>query len=197
MSKLFESTEINGMVLKNRFVRSATWEGMAAEDGSCTPKLLEMMRKLAEGKVGLIITSHAYVQKRGQAGPWQLAIYTDEYIPGLREMTDRVHAKGGKIVIQLAHAGFFANPKLIGETPTGPSAVTGFTKTPRLEMTDQNIQDIVKAFGLAAERAQKAGFDGVQIHAAHGYLLSQFLSPAFNKREDRYGGNIENRVMIL
>ena len=197
MSKLFESTEINGMVLKNRFVRSATWEGMAAEDGSCTPKLLEMMRKLAEGKVGLIITSHAYVQKNGQAGPWQLAICKDEYIPGLREMTDRVHAKGGKIVIQLAHAGFFANPKLIGETPAGPSAVTGFTKTPRLEMTDQNIQDIVKAFGLAAERAQKAGFDGVQIHAAHGYLLSQFLSPAFNKREDRYGGNIENRVMIL
>jgi len=95
VSILFESTEINGMTIKNRFVRSATWAGMAGDDGSCTPKLVELMVKLAEGGVGLIITGHAYVSKRGQASPWQLGIYKDELIPGLQEITDAVHEKGG------------------------------------------------------------------------------------------------------
>jgi len=103
LSKLFDHTEINGMTLKNRFVRSATWEGMAAEDGACTPKLVDTIARLAGGGVGLIITGHAYVLKQGQAGEWQLGIYEDSLIPGLREMTDVVHQKGGRIVAQLAH----------------------------------------------------------------------------------------------
>jgi 2,4-dienoyl-CoA reductase-like NADH-dependent reductase (Old Yellow Enzyme family) len=197
MSKLFETTEINSLVLKNRFVRSATWEGMAGDDGSCTPQLVDLLETLADGGIGLIITSHAYVSPKGQAGPWQLGIYKDDLVSGLREMTDKVHEKGSRVVAQISHAGYFANPKLIGETPAAPSAVSGFTKTPRREMSLREIQEIVEAFGQGAVRAKAAGFDGIQIHAAHGYMLSQFLSPAFNKRKDQYGGNIENRTRIV
>ena len=176
MAKLFAPSEINGMTLSNRFVRSATWEGMAADDGSCTTKLIDLMASLAKGGVGLIISSHTYVLKEGQASPWQLGIYKDELVPGLQDMTTAVHENGGKIVIQLAHAGFFAHPKLTGQTPMAPSNVEGFSKFPRQEMTVEDIRDVVQAYGAAAKRAQNAGFDGVQIHAAHGYLLSQFLS---------------------
>jgi 2,4-dienoyl-CoA reductase-like NADH-dependent reductase (Old Yellow Enzyme family) len=197
MSKLFETSEINGMKLANRFVRSATWEGMAADDGACMPKLIGLMVNLAKGGVGLIITSHAYVSPEGQAGPWQLGVYKDELISGLTEMTKAVHDHGGEIVMQLAHAGYFANAKLTGQTPIAPSNAEGFAKGPRQEMTADEIQGVVKAYGAAAKRAQTAGFDGVQIHCAHGYLLSQFLSPAFNQRKDEYGGGILNRARAL
>jgi 2,4-dienoyl-CoA reductase-like NADH-dependent reductase (Old Yellow Enzyme family) len=197
MSKLFETSEINGMKLANRFVRSATWEGMAADDGACAPKLIDLIVSLARGGVGLIITSHAYVSPEGQAGPWQLGVYKDELVSGLTEMTKAVHDNGGKIVMQLAHAGYFANPKLTGQTPIAPSNAEGFAKGPRQEMNADEIQGVVKAYGAAAKRAQTAGFDGVQIHCAHGYLLSQFLSPAFNQRKDEYGGDILNRARAL
>ena len=197
MSKLFEVSEINGMKLSNRFVRSATWEGMAADDGACTPKLIDMMTALAQGGVGLIITSHAYVSPEGQAGPWQLGIYRDELVPGFESMTRAVHDKGGKIVMQLAHAGYFAAAKLTGQAPMAPSAVAGFAKGPRREMTLDDIRQVVSAYGAAAKRARQAGFDGVQIHSAHGYLLSQFLSPAFNQRSDQYGGEIHKRARAL
>jgi 2,4-dienoyl-CoA reductase-like NADH-dependent reductase (Old Yellow Enzyme family) len=197
MNKPFEDSTINGMTLANRFVRSATWEGMAADDGACTPKLIDLMSALAKGGVGLIISSHAYVTPEGQAGPWQLGIYEDALIPGLEAMAKAVHDNGGKIVMQLAHAGFFANAKLIGQTPMAPSNVEGFAKSPRKEMTVDDIQYVVKAFGAAARRAQNAGFDGVQIHSAHGYLLSQFLSPAFNRRKDAYGGETRHRARAV
>ena len=197
MSKLFETSEINGMKLSNRFVRSATWEGMAAGDGTCTSKLNDLMAELAKGGVGLIISSHAYVSPEGQAGPWQLGVYKDELIPGLEAMVKAVHENGGKIVMQLAHAGFFAGAKLTGQTPLAPSNVEGFSKSPRREMTVEDIKGVVKAYGAAATRAKTAGFDGVQIHSAHGYLLSQFLSPAFNQRNDEYGGDIRNRARAL
>jgi len=197
VSKLFEATNINGMIIKNRFVRSATWEGLAEDDGMCTDKLINLMCKLVEGEVGLIITGHTYVHKKGKASPWQLGIYEDRLIPGLHEMTDAVHKRGGKIAVQLAHAGMYANTGIKGDIPFAPSLVSGFRKSAVQEMMPQDIQDVIEAFGLAAQRAKKAGFDGVQIHAAHGYLLSQFLSPAFNKRQDKYGGDIENRANIL
>jgi 2,4-dienoyl-CoA reductase-like NADH-dependent reductase (Old Yellow Enzyme family) len=197
MSTLFESSEINGMKLSNRFVRSATWEGMASEDGKVTPKLIELMTSLAKGGLGLIITSHAYVHQYGQAVPRQLGVYSDELIPGLREMTGAVHDKGGKVVLQLAHAGFFASAKLTGQTPLAASQVEGIAKSPRREMSISDIEEITKAFSQAAIRAKSAGFDGVQIHSAHGYLLSQFLSPMFNHRRDKYGGDIQNRARAL
>jgi len=97
----------------------------------------------------------------------------------------------------LAHAGYFSFAKLTGQTPMAPSAVAGFAKGPRREMMLEDIRQVVSAYGTAAKRAQQAGFDGVQIHSAHGYLLNQFLSPAFNQRNDRYGGDIRNRARIL
>lgn len=197
MPSLFEPTIIRGMSLSNRFVRSATWEGLATKDGATSPRLIELMGELAQGGVGLIITGHAYIRPEGQAGPWQLGIYKDEFIPGLQEMAKEVHQWGGRIVLQITHAGLFANLTLIKQDPIAPSLVEDFTKSPVKEMTIQDIKEVVEAFGQAAERATKAGFDGVQIHAAHGYLLSQFLSPLFNRRRDPYGGSFENRARAL
>jgi 2,4-dienoyl-CoA reductase-like NADH-dependent reductase (Old Yellow Enzyme family) len=196
MGKLFEKSAINGLELKNRFVRSATWEGMADQDGNPTPKLLETMTTLAAGGVGLIITSHAFVSPEGRATPWQLAIDKDERIDGLRKMTDAVHAAGGRIAMQLAHAGAFAAAALSGMPRLVPSPAEGPDTSPQKEMEGRDIKAVIEAYAAAAERAKAAGFDALQIHAAHGYLLSQFLSPAFNRRGDKYGGNIDNRSRI-
>ena len=196
MSRLFESSTINGMQLSNRFVRSATWEGRAGEDGAVTPGLIKMMSELAGGGVGLIITSHAYVRPDGQAGPWQLGIYKDELIGDLQKMTAAVHRAGGRIVVQLAHAGHFAAEKLTGKPPLVVSDYEGLARSPRREISAGDIREIVKAFAEAAGRAKEAGFDGVQIHSAHGYLLNQFLSPIFNRRRDEYGGSVVNRARI-
>jgi 2,4-dienoyl-CoA reductase-like NADH-dependent reductase (Old Yellow Enzyme family) len=197
MSKLFTPCEINGMTLPNRFVRSATWDGMAADDGACTPRQVDLIANLAKGGVGLIITGHAYVRKDGQAGPGQLGIYKDELVPGLNNMVKKVHEEGGKIVLQLSHAGFYARSALTGQTPLAPSVVEGLSKSPRKQMSSKDIQELIESFGEAAKRGKKAGFDGVQIHSAHGYLLSQFLSPLFNHRTDDYGGEIQNRARAL
>ncbi len=193
MSKLFKQTAIKSMVLSNRFVRSATYEGMATEDGAVTPRLINKMVELAKGDVGLIISSHAYVRPDGQAGLRQMGIYKDEFIPGLREMTEAVHDCGGKIVMQLSHAGRFSTGKMTGQTPLVVSEVPGKECH---EITGRDIQELIAAFADGAGRAKDAGFDGVQMHSAHGYLLSQFLSPVFNRRMDAYGGVIENRSRI-
>ena len=115
MSKLFEATEINGMTLSNRFVRSATWEGMATEEGGSTPQLIAFMEKLAWGGVGLIITGVANVRSDGQWVPRQLGAFKDEFIDGYKNMTKAVHNEGGKIVMQIAHGGIFANPEITGQ----------------------------------------------------------------------------------
>jgi 2,4-dienoyl-CoA reductase-like NADH-dependent reductase (Old Yellow Enzyme family) len=197
MSKLFETTTLNGMTLRNRFVRSATAEGMATVDGEATSRLVNLMAELAKGGLGLIITGHAYVARRGQATPAQLGIYDDKFIPGLRKMTKAVHERDGRIVAQLAHSGMLAIPKLINSPPLAPSVIEGLNEGPLQEMTLEDIHETIEAFGKAAARAREAGFDGIQIHAAHSYLLSQFLSPAFNHRKDGYGGPIENRARII
>lgn len=197
MSKMFDRTEINGMVLENRFVRSATWEGMAGNDGTVTPRLITTMVDLAKGGVGLIISGHAYICPEGKAGPGQLGIYEDELIPGLKEMTAAVHNSGGKIVMELSHAGKFASEKVTGQAPMVVSDSEEAGNKLYHEITDQDIQVIITAFANAARRAKAAGFDGVQIHAAHGYLLSQFLSPVFNQRNDKYGGDVYNRSRII
>jgi 2,4-dienoyl-CoA reductase-like NADH-dependent reductase (Old Yellow Enzyme family) len=154
------------------------------------------MVDLAKGGVGMIISGHAFVSPEGQAGPWQMGIYKDELIDGLKTMTDAVHQAGGKIVAQLAHAGHFAPGALTKQPPHVVSNFEGLSKSPRHELTTDDIQKLVNAFADAAQRAKTAGFDGVQIHSAHGYLLSQFLSPAYNLREDEYGGSIENRARV-
>ena len=197
MPMLFETTTIKSMSLTNRFVRSATWEGMAEEDGSCPLKLTDLMVRLAKGGVGLIITSHAYVSRNGRARLRQLGIHSDELVPGLAAMAKAVHNSGGKIAVQLAHAGCHADPNLTGQMPLGPSSMKGEGMPNCLEMTGDDFRMVAEAFGKAAARAQEAGFDGVQIHAAHGYLLSEFLSPFYNRRNDQHGGSVENRARLL
>lgn len=195
-SPLYESTTINGLTLANRFVRSATWEGMATVDGEVTPKLTETMVALAEGGVGLIVSGHAYVTKIGQASPFQMGIYDDSLIEGLAFMTAAVHEAGGRIVAQLAHAGTFALEKAIGTAPVVASAFDGLAQTPRAELSTADIAALKDAYVDAARRAKTAGFDGIQLHSAHGYLLSQFLSPWFNRRTDAYGGPVDNRMRL-
>jgi 2,4-dienoyl-CoA reductase-like NADH-dependent reductase (Old Yellow Enzyme family) len=195
-SPLFTPLAINSLVLPNRFIRSATWEGMATVDGQVTPKLTDTMVALAEGGVGLIVSGHAYVDRIGQASPWQLGIYDDSLVDGLQSMTAAVHATGGRIVAQLAHAGTFALEKVTQTTPVAVSAFDGLAKTPRAEFSAKDIEEVKEAYGVAARRAKTAGFDGIQLHSAHGYLLSQFLSPWFNRRTDAYGGSLDNRARI-
>lgn len=198
MSKLFESVRIGSLELKNRFVRSATWEGMANEDGSSTKKLNSLMAKFAKNEVGLIITGHAYVSPEGQASPWQLGIHDDAMVPGLKKMADKVHAEGGKICCQIAHGGMRAMEKVTGLQPHGASSVDAQGQDRGCHAMElDEIAAKVEAFGAAAARAKEAGFDAVQIHAAHGYLISQFLSGAYNLREDEYGGSRENRERLL
>ena len=197
MSNLFELTTIKNMVLANRLVRSATWEGLAGEDGSCTPAIVDVAVQLARGGVGLIITGHTFVREDGRAGIRQMAIYDDLFLPGLIEMTSAVHEAGGKIVMQISHAGCRAAAHLSGLQPMGPSRFENERGVTCREMTRADIEAVTDSFAQASVRAQKAGFDGVQIHGAHGYLLDQFLSPFYNKRADSYGGPVENRTRVV
>ena len=197
MAELFERTSINGMSLANRFVRSATWEGLADKVGSVTHRLIETMVELAGGEVGLIISGYTFVSPEGRSNPRQLAVYDDRFLPGLRDMVGAVHAVGGKIALQVVHGGCSANSELSGLEPVGPSAREQDGRPRCRPAGREDIAAIGSAFARAAGRARQAGFDAVQLHAAHGFLLSQFLSPAFNKRKDEYGGALGNRARFL
>ncbi len=195
----FSEFKLKDIYLKNRFVRSATWEGMATETGEVTPKLIKLMEDLARGEVGLIITGHAYVDPIGQASPWQLGVHRDELISSLEKIPQAVHKFGSKVFLQIAHSGIFAF-NLEKKPGLGPSPLdihSDFRSAKGVGMTKKDIKEVITKFGEAALRAKKAGFDGIQIHAAHGYLLSQFLSPYFNKRNDEYGGDIRARSKLV
>ena len=196
MNTLFKTTLINKMKLSNRFVRSATWMGLAEKDGRVTTKLIKTMTNLADGGVGLIISGHIYISTEGKASPLQVGLYDDKHIQGLSVMTNAVHEHNGKIIAQLAHAGTFALDELIDNTPSAVSLFDGLSELPRNELSTADISKIVDAFANAAVRAKTAGFDGIQLHSAHGYLLSQFLSPYYNRRTDKYGGSVQNRTRI-
>ena len=196
MAEIFEETKIGGMELKNRLVRSATWEGLARADGTVTPALVRIHEELAEGGVGLIISSYMYVQTVGKQSVGQIGVHSDQMIPGLAELAQTVHDRDGKIVAQIVHCGGQADRRQTGGLqPLAPSAVEspGYSITP-LELPIDEIHQIIEEFAAAARRLQKAGFDGVQLHGAHGYLLAQFLSPLRNQRADEYGGSLENRA---
>jgi 2,4-dienoyl-CoA reductase-like NADH-dependent reductase (Old Yellow Enzyme family) len=196
VTDLFEKTVLNGMTLANRFVRSATWEGLATAEGFATERLAMLLTDLARGNVALIITGHAYVSPEGRAAPGQLAVCTDGHVPFLKEMVRKIHDAGGKIALQISHGGRYAL-KFPDGVRLGPSIVESRGKTQCREMTVEEIRRITGRFAEAARRAKAAGFDAVQIHAAHGYLLSEFLSPFFNRRTDAYGGPARNRARFL
>ncbi len=199
MRSLFDRTEINGLILKNRLVRSATWEGLASPEGECTAGLVAFVARLAEGSIGLIISGFTYVLEDGRGLPKSAGLDRDDYVPGYRNLTAAVHERGGKIALQLVHAGGQTKTKWIGgHTPLAPSAVEDRAyKTLPQEMTQQVIQEVVEAFGQAARRGLEAGFDAIELHGAHGYLLDQFMSPRSKHRTDCYGGSVENRSCFV
>lgn len=198
MRTIFEESTLNGMKLKNRLVRSATWENMADAQGYMTEKLFSVYEDLAKGGVGMIITGYAFVTRDEQPNPGMLGIYNDSFIDGYRLLTETAHAHDSRIVLQIAYGGSQTTYQPEGRLIWGPSDIPDLAAnvipTP---MTREDIGTLVRAFGDAAARAKAAGFDGVQFHGAHSYILSQFLSPHYNRRSDDYGGSLENRARIF
>jgi len=198
MKTLFDKTVINGMDIENRIVRSATWEGMCEVDGRPTEKLIECYKNLAAGDLGLIISGFTFISREGKQLLGKMGIYDDRFENEYKKMTSAVHKNKGKIAIQLVHAGGQTDTKTAGRQPLAPSAVKveQFSETPA-ELTTEEIARLITAFGDNALRAKKWGFDAIQLHGAHGYLINQFLSPLTNRRIDKYGGSIENRARFL
>lgn len=190
---MFCEQRIGNLVLPNRFIRSATYETMATDQGEVTAELLDLYDRLARGGIGLIFTGHTFVHPRGQAGERQLGIYDDFLISGLRRLVNIIHHHNGRIFVQLAHAGSQIKPN-VKVKPLGPSKIPNLItgRVPQ-EATETEINKIIDAFGEATHRAIKAGFDGIHIHAANGYLISQFNSPFSNRRIDNWGGDAQRR----
>lgn len=199
MTVLFNPMTLGGVEVANRFVCAATYEAMATDTGEVTDRIVERYRRLARGEVGLIITGLVCVDPLGRVATHQLGVHSDAMVPGLSRLTEAVHEEGGRIALQLAHAGRQTTRALIGQTPLAPSSrgrdPVNFVK-PRA-MDEGQINQAIEAFGRAARRAAAAGADGVEIHAAHGYLINQFLSPFYNVRDDDWGGSAENRFRFL
>lgn len=198
MSILFEPIKISGMGLRNRFVRSATYDGCADKNGHVTQRQIKLFTDLAKGGVGLIVTGIAHVHDSGQISPVQSSIANDDCIPGLNRLTSAVHERGARIAVQLFHAGRegarFLGPK--NRQAIAPWFVPDdpYFSGQYRPMTGDEIWEVIRAFGDGARRAREAGFDAIQLHGAHAYLLSQFLSPHLNRRRDEWGGNLENRL---
>lgn len=197
---IFEPSSIAGMALKNRFIRSATHESMADEHGAPTEALEKLYVRLAKGGAGAIITGYAGVQQDGKSSLLRmLMIDNDELIPAYRKLTDRVHEHGTPVILQIAHCGRQTRSAATGYPTVGPSPIADFIfneDTPH-ELNNREIETIIDSFVSAAVRAKKAGFDGIQLHMAHGYLLSQFLSDHTNRRRDKWGGSTANKFRIV
>jgi 2,4-dienoyl-CoA reductase-like NADH-dependent reductase (Old Yellow Enzyme family) len=194
---LFTPAKIGALNLSNRLVRSATAECLADSGGFPKPKLKTLYRELAQGGVGLIITGHMYVHPSGKAHPEMVGIYSDDLIPHLAELAETVHREGGRVAAQINHGGMQCDPQAVPET-IAPSAIDApFLKRPAREMTPDEIALAIQSYAQAAWRAREAGFDAIQIHGAHGYLVGQFLSPFVNRRADEWGGDIEGRMRFL
>lgn len=198
MIDLFDEVRIGTMTAGNHFIRSATFEGKATEEGYPTDAVKKIYEDLGRAKVGTIITSYTYITDYEQPRAHQLGIYKDEMIPAYRELTAAVHELGSRIVMQIVHGsswsqGYPETARILGPSG-GMHPESGLVSH---EMTKEEIQEVIRLFAAAAGRVKAAGFDGVQIHCAHGYLLAQFISPLFNHRTDEYGGSTENRFRIV
>jgi 2,4-dienoyl-CoA reductase-like NADH-dependent reductase (Old Yellow Enzyme family) len=188
------------MRVSNRFVRSATYDACGDEQGKVTDRQITLFRELAAGGVGLIITGVASVLYNGRIRPFQIAAEDERYVDGLRRLVEAVHEEGSRIAVQLHHGGRVSAPFLNGRNiqAMAPSYVPDdpHFRGDYRAMDEEEILEVVAAFGRGAEIAREAGFDAVQIHGAHGFLFSQFLSPFTNRREDAWGGSLENRLRI-
>lgn len=193
--KIFSEGRIANLRLKNRLVRAATAEG-AAPECEFSDSGVAIHKALSKGGVGLIISGHIAVMEEGRAEGTQTCIYEDRFISSIRKIANAVHQaeNGCKVVAQISHAGMKADV----EHPVAPSAIrwSNIKKETRILSTDE-IENIITHFVEAARRVREAGFDGIEIHCAHGYLLSSFLSPYTNRRTDKYGGSMDKRVTIV
>ncbi len=198
LSTLFTESRIGSMALKNRFIRSATWENIATEDGHMTDKLYAIYEELAKGEVGLIVTGYANIVEEEKPNAGMMGMYNDSFIDEYKKLTELVHINDSKIVMQLAYGGTKTTHNVGERVIYAPSEVCEKgTQTLGKAMTKDEIDYIIQAFAQASRRAQESGFDGVEIHAAHTYLINQFLSPYYNRREDQYGGSLDNRMRLL
>lgn len=198
MENIWKNVSLGSISLKNRFFRSATWENMATPTGHMNDKLYKIYEELAKGEIGGIITGYANIVAEEKPNPGMMGIYDDSFLEEYIKLTESVHQHGSKIFMQLAYGGtktkYNLGERIIFSPSDVPERSTGNVgKT----MTKDDIEYIIEAFGKAALRAKKAGFDGVEIHGAHTYLINQFLSPYYNKRTDEYGGSLENRMRFL
>ena len=202
---VFSEGIIARMKIKNRLVRSATYEAAMTEDGRTTDKILMLYKDLSEGGVGMIITGHMAVLPQGKGQARQTPINADTFIPEIARIADTVHRYGNscKIVAQLSHSGrqvlqWAVKHEHVSAQAVGPSAVPSpILRMQARALSLEEIQQVIQAFVDAIVRVQQAGYDGAQLHAAHGYLLSSFLSPYTNRRTDPYGGSSPNRVRII
>lgn len=196
---LFEKTSISGIAVKNRIIRSATHDGMADANGAPSENLIRKYENLAKNEVGCIISGYAAVSKNGVSPyPNMLKILDDSVIDEYKKLTDAVHHHDTPVVLQIAHCGRQTSSKAIGRQKVAPSNVLhAFYPDKAKELTDFEIHQIIDDFINAAIRAEKAGFDAVQLHGGHGYLLHDFLSPYGNRRTDDWGGSLENRCKIV
>ncbi|WP_040835540.1 NADH:flavin oxidoreductase [Nocardia brevicatena] len=185
--------ELGPVTLRNRVIKAATFEGLTPK-GLVTDKLIEFHRRLAAGGVGMTTVAYCAVAPEGRTAPGQI-YWRDEVMPGLRKLTDAVHAEGAAVSAQIGHAGPVAAAKYLGTAALAPGR--GFWPTTQnytKPATKADITRIVLAHADAARRAVEAGFDAVELHFGHNYLISSFLSPRINKRRDEYGGSLENRA---
>lgn len=195
-SKLFTPYKIGPVTLRNRTIRASAFEGMG-KDYAPTQELIDYHTAVAEGGIGMTNVAYSAACRSGLSFSTQLWL-REEIIPDLRRLTDAIHSKGAKACIQIGHCGNMSHKKICGCRPLGASS--GFNLySPTLVhgMTVKEIDEVVKSFGEAVNIARKGGFDCVEIHAGHGYLISQFLSPYTNKRKDEYGGSLENRMRFM
>ena len=191
--KVFTPGKIGNLELRNRTIRSGCFEGLSPH-AAPSDALIEHHRKVAAGGIGMTTVSYCAASQDGVAFGHEMWM-REEIIPGLKSLTDAVHKEGAAASIQIGHCGFFANKGAIGQTPIGPSRkFCLFRYSICRAMTEDDIERVREDFGKAAGMAVRAGFDAIEIHAGHGYLLSQFLSPWTNRRQDRYGGSLGNRL---
>ncbi|WP_320052759.1 NADH:flavin oxidoreductase [uncultured Acetobacteroides sp.] len=195
MKKVFEPIKLAGIVFPNRIIRSATYEGMSDKDGKPTEQLLKKYTALAKGGVGGIITGFIGVNQQGMStGYYMSQINNAESAKGYKVITGKMHELGTPIIAQLNHCGGQTKEEATGMPAIAPSKIADYKAR---EMTKAEILEVIEAFVQGIKKAKEVGFDGVQIHMAHGYLLSEFVSPRMNRRTDEWGGSTENRFRIV
>ncbi len=195
---LFSPVTIGSLELQNRLVRAACGERRADRDGFITHEMLAYIDELARGGCGLVILGHGYIRRDGRLTDNETGINRDDQVSRLGLVAEQIRAGGARGVIQISHGGAQCRPSVLETTPVSPSGVeVRKTKVIPRPLESDEILELVSDFAFAAGRAKEAGFDAVQIHAAHGYLISQFLSPATNLRTDEWGGSPENRFRFL